>query len=264
MIWSGSAADGSWGTQGNWNDSTSASVHAAPGLDAGFTAVDTATFDATGVGGTVRLDGANPSLAALALNDSAASYTLAQGSGGTLALNDGVGAATISVTGNHAISAPILLNSSASLSTAGSGDSLAISGNVGGSGGLSLAGPGTLVLSGSNSYGGGTIVNAGTLEVLSSSALPDGSSLTVGAGAASLFDPSTGGAPAVNNPALGASSEARVAAVPEPGTLALLCAAGIVVAVAAWRRRNGGSCFFGCGARMSRCARSPAFRRNSA
>ena len=91
------------------------SVHAAPGLDSNFTAVDTATFDnSTGTGGTVNLNSANPSLSGINFSGTD-SYTLAQGSGGALTLQYGGGVATISVTGNQTISAPINLSTNAAL-----------------------------------------------------------------------------------------------------------------------------------------------------
>jgi autotransporter-associated beta strand protein len=84
--------------------------------------------------------------------------------------------------------------------------------------GLALTGSGTLVLSGTSSYSGGTSVEAGTLVLTDPGALAGGSSLTVGASAAQYFDLSLG---AVASPA---DSAAAAAAVPEPGTLALLAA----------------------------------------
>jgi autotransporter-associated beta strand protein len=93
---------------------------------------------------------------------------------------------------------------------------------------LVLDGSGTLILSGSNTFSGGTSVEAGTLIVGSATALADGSSLTVGQGASSLF------APAIAGPAVVAAEVSGVAAVPEPGTLALLIAA-IASAAVCWR-----------------------------
>ena len=114
-----------------------------------------------------------------------------------------------------------------------------LAGAVTGSGALSLTGDGsgTLVLAGTNSYTGGTYVDEGTLIVDKSAAAADGTSLTVGAGGVFIFDPTA------TSSSLGAdshvASSSGVAAVPEPGTLALLGMAGIVAAAAAWRRRKG-------------------------
>ena len=67
MTWNlNNGTGGSWGISAsngsNWNDSndTSKMVHAAPGVDANYTATDSATFDATTSGGTITLDNARP------------------------------------------------------------------------------------------------------------------------------------------------------------------------------------------------------------
>ena len=81
---------------------------------------------------------------------------------------------------------------------------------------LSLTGSGALILSGTNTYTGGTTIGGGTLFVTNSEALANGTSLTIDAGGTFVFDPSHVGAPVM------ASS---TAAVPEPGTLAMLAVA---------------------------------------
>ncbi|MEI6606893.1 MAG: autotransporter-associated beta strand repeat-containing protein [Verrucomicrobiota bacterium] len=133
MIWTGTS--GNFDTNSQWNDSADANVHVAPGLDASFTGVDTATF--SGAGGTVSLNGAAPNVNALTLAGSG-SYTIAGNSGITLAGTN----PSISATGTHTISAP-----------------------VSGSGGFTKTGAGTLVLSGSNDYTGLTTIAAGRLLV---------------------------------------------------------------------------------------------------
>jgi autotransporter-associated beta strand protein len=100
------------------------------------------------------------------------------------------------------------------------------------SGGLKVDN-GTLVLSGTNNFAVGAAVLGGTLVLADNQALADGSSLTVGAGAAAYFNTSTG----VAAP-LAASPGAVVAAVPEPGAVALLSVAGLVAVAVALRRRR--------------------------
>jgi autotransporter-associated beta strand protein len=123
------------------------------------------------------------------------------------------------------------------LSVGGNNANTTFSGNLsdlnrGGS--LTKTGSGLLVLTGDNSYGGGTDVEAGTLIVASNTALPAGTSLTVGAGGTFIFDLSAAGGPASGGPS---AVSHGAAAVPEPGTLALLSVVGIVAATA-WRRRK--------------------------
>ena len=144
-VWN-SDSSGSWGDFNRWQ-----TLGGAPGLDANFPSGDTATFGRVGSAASliVSLDGQSPSLSGLTFSGTQ-SYTLAQGTGGTLTLGNTSGPANIAVAGSHTISAPISLTSSASVSTAGSGDSLTISGAVSGNGGLNMMGPGILLLSGSD------------------------------------------------------------------------------------------------------------------
>ena len=138
-------------------------------------------------------------------------------SGGVL-----TGGLTVQVGGNNPVSGAVTL-----------------SGNLSGGGSLTVTGPGTLILSGTNTYTGGTDVNDGTLEVLASNAIPYGTGLIVGANGTVEFGNPLGAGPSVvvtSSPAV--SHAGSVAAVPEPGTLALLAVAGIVAAVAAWRRKK--------------------------
>jgi autotransporter-associated beta strand protein len=119
------------------------------------------------------------------------------------------------------------------LTVGGDGTSQTFSGTLqDGAGTLSLdkTGAGTLVLSGTNTYSGGTTVNAGTLVLDSPVAIATGSSLTVGQGASSVFATAGG--------AVAASQGARVEAVPEPGTLALLGASAVGLVWYARRKRK--------------------------
>ena len=160
-------------------------------------------------GGTLDLNGAWQQVASLS--------DAAPGSGGSII--------------NSNLEAPAVLTISPT------GGSTTFSGSIEGGGtlgslGLVLSGPGTLVLSGSNSYEGGTTVAEGTLIVATGGALPTGTSLTVGAGGTFVFDPSEAGTPLAQ--AAAESSANGVAAVPEPGAIALLLAA---LGIAMLRRR---------------------------
>ncbi|MCX6876156.1 MAG: autotransporter-associated beta strand repeat-containing protein [Verrucomicrobia bacterium] len=171
MAWSG-ASGGNWSTNANWNDSQAVGVHAAPGLDAGYAGVDTATFGNTSGSVTVNLDGAAPSLNALTFN-STGSYTLAMGSSTTGITLAGT-TPGVTATGTHTISAPLALASNATITPTNAGDRLTLSGGISGSGkSLTKNGAGTLTLGGTNTYGD-TIVNAGTLAISAGGSLASG------------------------------------------------------------------------------------------
>ena len=100
-----------------------------------------------------------------------------------------------------------------------------ISGSLTGSGSLVYNGGGTLTLTGTNTYSGGTVVNSGEMIVMNPAAIEDGTNLTVGVGP--VFP-----APVVLAPVAGSAA----AAVPEPGTLALIAAAALSIGIL--RRRG--------------------------
>jgi autotransporter-associated beta strand protein len=195
------ASAASWSAAGSWTDSASGAAVAAPGVR-GMTG-DTALFSAA-TGGTARLDGASPTLAGITFNSTATSYTVAQGSGGSITLQAAGGASVNVLSGSHFISAPLTLASGTNAST-NAGTTLAISGNISGSGSFTKSGNGVVVLSGANTYGGGTIVTAGKLVIMHANSLLDGSNLTVGAAAAFAgpvvpAPPAAGSAPPASSP----------------------------------------------------------------
>ena len=177
-LWN-SAVNASWNDPNRWTSSVFGSTVTAPGLR-GIPG-DAAVFD-TAADSTVSLNGSSPSLAGITFNGPG-SLTVAQGSGGTLHLDNGSASATVTVAGGSStIAAPVQLDSNLVVSTA-SGSTLNLSGGVSGTGSrLTFSGQGTLVLSGANTCSGGTTVTGGTLVVTSATALADGGSLTVGAG----------------------------------------------------------------------------------
>jgi fibronectin-binding autotransporter adhesin len=189
------------------------------------------TFSSSG-SKTITLDG-NQSAGLLVFRPLQGAVSLAQGSGGSLSLGTAVAAPTINVnSGTVAISAPMTIEGSLGVTLSGAStlDLGNVSEGIAGSA-LTLNGNGHLVLTGADSYSGGTVVNSGTLIVDSTAGLKDDSSLTVGSAAASLFAPSAGAG------ASGAEA-AGVAAVPEPGAIALLVVGGMLIAIRGLRRRK--------------------------
>ncbi|HSV15266.1 MAG TPA: autotransporter-associated beta strand repeat-containing protein [Tepidisphaeraceae bacterium] len=166
IIYWNADADGNWST-GPWTGSTPNS----PGAFASF-----------GGGGvpitanrTISVDGSN-TVGTLAFNNPSFSYTLAAGSGANITLdNSAAGAFVTDSAGNHTIQSPLTLTSNgATFTVSNPGDTLTVSGAIGGSGDvLTKAGTGTLVLSGTNAYSGGTNLNAGTIVINSATSLGD-------------------------------------------------------------------------------------------
>jgi len=230
-LWS--TTGGAWASSDNWKDTVGGGPAGAPGLDAGFTGVDTATFGNTSGSVTVNLDGAAPNLNDVTFNNTG-SYTLALGSG-TTGITLAGASPRITATGTQGIRVPVALGSNITISVTNSDDRLTVSDVISGPGmSLTKIGSGTLLLSGTGLYTGGTIVNAGILAITSSTALPDGGRLIVGAGGTLIFDPSYSFSPIVGTPV----SPLAASPVPEPGTLVLLMAAGFVAAAGARRRKR--------------------------
>jgi autotransporter-associated beta strand protein len=179
-IWINSTG-GTWATTADW----SGGITPPTGGAANFTGAITSAS-------TISLNNAW-SIAALNF-DNSHSYTLAPGSGGSLTLNGGGGTASITdVSGNHFISAPVTLSTNTAVTVTNSGNTLQISGAVGGTGGITLSGAGALVLDAANNYGGTTTVSGGSLIVGASGALPTGNHLSIGASGNVQFAHGTGG-----------------------------------------------------------------------
>jgi fibronectin-binding autotransporter adhesin len=179
---------GTWGTLSSNFGSNWGTNQGSPGLDSNFKTTDSATFGGAATSGTatVTLGSASPSLNAVTFNNSAASYDIEQGGGGTGTLHlASTTTATVTVSaGSHVIGAPVELDSAAATSVAGS-STLTINGVIGQSGSQTLAinGAGTTVLNGANTFSGGTAVNNGTLQLGNTSGSATGTgSLTVSAG----------------------------------------------------------------------------------
>ena len=174
---------GSWGTLVSSFGTNWGAGQGSPGLDAGFTNTDTATFGPALTSGTavVSLNGASPSLRGITFNNAAARYNIAQGSGGSLTLSGSGGASVVDVlAGSHVISAPLILSTSARMNVASIG-ALTVEGGISGTGGLEKRGAGVLTLAGVNTYSGATDVFAGELKVNGITAVA--SAVTIDSGA---------------------------------------------------------------------------------
>lgn len=129
------------------------------------------------------------------------------------------------------------------------------SGSLIGGGGLIKIGGGTLTLSGANSFGGGTTVQSGLLQLNQGDGLPQGTPGSNGVPPGGLLEiDGSEVAPAgvvLNNFLMsashmgyGSSSGGPVPAptgmspVFEPGTLLLLAAGAVLMALAAWRQKR--------------------------
>ena len=138
----------SWGEFLNWKGG----VPNAPGAIANFYRTNTASR-------IVTLDGAR-TVGALSFN-SANTYTITPGSGGSLTLNSGSPAgSSVTVTqGSHAITAGVAMSDNATFQIAGS---LALSGGLTITAGRTLTktGGGTLTLGGTHAHGAGAVVDA--------------------------------------------------------------------------------------------------------
>ena len=169
-VWAGTGASGSWGTLASGFGANWGANQGSPGLDAGFTGVDTATFN--NVAGhsavTVNLNGASPNLNSITFSAPSTSYNLAPTSGETITLSGTTPSINVAASGGtQTISAPVIFGANTSVNVA-SGQQLTLSGTISGSGfSLTNSGAGKTILSNAtgNTYSGGTTVSAGTLYV---------------------------------------------------------------------------------------------------
>ena len=152
------AAGGSWADAGNWSPAAPANQPGTPVLF---------TTPAQSGGATVTLPN-GATIGSLLLN-SAQPYTFS--GTGPLVLDNGGAGATWSVTsGSHTVSAPISLDSTASLVTY-SNTAQTVSSVISGNGGLQVnpaaVGGGTVTNSGASTYAGATTLGCGTLVATS-------------------------------------------------------------------------------------------------
>ena len=175
------AASGSWATGSNWT------ANAPVNGDGTNVYLETATKSPSLL--NITLDG-QQTVGTIYLSNTASKttgYNITSGSAGGAQLltlsNTGNVAQVIVTSGMHAISAPVNLASNLVISLS-SGSTLAISGNIAGTGAsLTLADGGSLILSGTNTYDGGTTISGGTASISADGNLGSASGgLTLGTG----------------------------------------------------------------------------------
>lgn len=159
-------ADGSWNTGGNWTSTVPNGVGETANFIKPLTAARTVTLDGTKTLGGMSFNGGASPLG----------YTIAQGTSGALALDNGVNQVSVIVTsGANTISSDVSIDSAIAVAAVDAGASLTVSGSVGGVGGLVKSGAGTLDLTNvANGYDGTTTLAGGTLGFSALGSLGDG------------------------------------------------------------------------------------------
>lgn len=151
--WNGTAGDGLWTSNGNWVGGTAPNGFGAVAKFGSIPVVVT----------TVAVNG--PKTVGGILLDNGAGYLITGGPGDTISLNNGVAAASITVTsGSHAIAVPLVLNASSAVATTATGTVLTISGSITGTKSFGADGTGTTILIGTNAYAN-TSLTGGTLQI---------------------------------------------------------------------------------------------------
>jgi autotransporter-associated beta strand protein len=168
-----SATGGSWSTGTNWSSGIPTNKGDSAYFGAAIAAPSTVTLDGNHTVGTVTFN-------------TGASYTIAQGTSGTLTIDNGPVTASIDdLFGNHTISAPMAVNSVVQAAVGQATDTLTLSGGISGAGGITVtgnttdAGVGTVLLGAADSYTGGTTVTSGTLIAGAPGALPTGQAVSI-------------------------------------------------------------------------------------
>lgn len=151
---------GSWGVAGNWSNNIPTTNYAAQFISS-LAAPATITLD-----GDRTVNGA--------VFDSANGYTIAQGTSGFLTFDKGAQSVAINViSGNHTISAPVILNSTIAVTT-NANSSITFTNNSTGAGGLVKSGAGTLDFTGRNLFTGDINAVAGVIGFSSADGIGTG------------------------------------------------------------------------------------------
>ena len=168
-VWN-QVGSGSWNSAGNWNGGIPNLAAAVANFGSFITGASTINLNGAKTVGRMIFNNAN-------------GYTIAQGSGGTLNIDDtgdtlGVNPLIDVQLGNHTILAPVSLAGGVAVNTLDN-TSVTITGAISGNGNITHGGAGKLVLGSANSFNGNIDSTAGTLE-LDDSGAASGGSITLG------------------------------------------------------------------------------------
>jgi autotransporter-associated beta strand protein len=168
---------GSWGAAGNWAEDDGVPSAAGETVDFG------PSSPGLTANGTITLDG-NRIVGHVIFNSANANYTIAQGSGGTLFINNNDPSASgvpsiYNAAGNQTISAQINLSNGVTIANEYHA-TLTLSGPIGGAGGVQVYGPGSLLLAATETYTGDTVIHSGAVNVTGTGSFPTATNLTVG------------------------------------------------------------------------------------
>jgi autotransporter-associated beta strand protein len=156
------SGSGSFSSASNWSNGVPTGSGATTNFTASLSGPATVTLDGNRTLGGMSFDSANP-------------YTIAQGSSGTLYLDNGTDPVAINVlSGSHVVSAPVGIVSDLSVSAVAN-SSLTFSGLVAGTGDVTKSGAGTLSFTNSNQIVGNTTVTGGALQFASLASIGNGS-----------------------------------------------------------------------------------------
>ncbi len=145
-------AGGSWANSGNW----SGSFPNGQGDSANF------ITDLVGGPAIVTLDGTK-TVGGITFTSPTNSYTITQGTGGSLILDNGSnGSSILNGAGVHFLNVPVTLTTNTVVDTAALTDSMTFGDVVSGPGTLTKTGPGSLTLSASNTFLGKLTLSGGT------------------------------------------------------------------------------------------------------
>jgi len=167
VVWYGGADRNAWGDDVNWRQTLAPN---AVGLVVIFGSASATT-------GVCDLVSGNYTVGGIIFQDNL--NTLLESTFSGVLTLQGVSYALINASGQHTITADIVLNSNLVITLLNNTDTLTISGNISGAGGVMLRGAGTLTFNGTNTFQGDLWASQGVFIAGSPGAIPSGGGIYV-------------------------------------------------------------------------------------